>query len=129
MNVLLDTHTLLWLVSQPARVDPGVLGRLTDPATSVSVSSASAWEIAIKTRLGRLDGSTLLATWSSQLEAMRVDDLPIGSDDAILAGRLPWDHRDPFDRVIVAQALRRNLTVATRDTKIIDASLIPTLKV
>ena len=129
MNVLLDTHTLLWLVSQPAMVDPDVLGHLTDPATSVSVSSASAWEIAIKTRLGRLDGSTLLATWSSQLEAMRVDDLPISSDDAILAGRLPWDHRDPFDRVIVAQALRRNLTVATRDTKILDASLIPTLKV
>lgn len=129
MNVLLDTHALLWLVSQPATVDPEALGRLTDPTTSVSVSAASAWEIAIKTRLGRLDGSTLLATWSSQLEAMRVDDLPIGSDDAILAGRLPWDHRDPFDRMIVAQALRRNLTVATRDTKILAAALIPTLKV
>jgi PIN domain nuclease of toxin-antitoxin system len=60
---------------------------------------------------------------------MRVDDLPIDSDDAILAGRLPWDHRDPFDRVIVAQALRRGLTVATRDTKILTAALISTLKV
>ena len=129
MNILLDTHTLLWLVSEPSTVDPEVLGRLADPATSVTVSAASAWEIAIKTRLGRLDGSTLLDTWSSQLEAMRVDDLPIDSDDAILAGRLPWDHRDPFDRVIVAQALRRNLTVATRDAKILNASLVPTMKV
>lgn len=129
MNILLDTHTLLWLVSQPGTVDPEALVRLTDPATSVSVSAASAWEIAIKTRLGRLDGSTLLETWSSQMEAMRVDDLPIGADDAILAGRLPWDHRDPFDRAIVAQALRRNLTVATRDEKILTASLVPTLKV
>jgi PIN domain nuclease of toxin-antitoxin system len=129
VNILLDTHTLLWLVSQPTAVDPEVLGRLADPATSVSVSAASAWEIAIKTRLGRLDGSTLLATWPSQLEAMRVDDVPIDSGDAILAGRLPWDHRDPFDRVIVAQALRRNLTVATRDAKILTASLTPTLKV
>lgn len=129
MNILLDTHTLLWLVSQPTAVDPEVLSRLADPATSVSVSAASAWEIAIKTRLGRLDGSTLLATWPSQLEAMRVDDVPIDSGDAILAGRLPWDHRDPFDRVIVAQALRRNLTVATRDAKILTASLAPTLKV
>ena len=128
MNILVDTHTLLWLLSQPTTLDPEVLGHLADPATSLWVSAASAWEIAIKTRLGRLDGSTLLATWSGQLEAMRVDDLPIDSDDAILAGRLPWDHRDPFDRVIVAQALRRNLTVATRDAKILTAALTPTLK-
>lgn len=128
MNILLDTHTLLWLLSEPATLDADVLDQLADPATSVWVSAASAWEIAIKTRLGRLDGATLLATWASQLEAMRVEDLPINSDDAIVAGRLPWDHRDPFDRVIVAQALRRNLTVATRDAKILAAALTTTLK-
>lgn len=128
MNILLDTHTLLWLLREPTTLDLEALTHLSDPATSVWVSAASAWEIAIKTRLGRLDGSTLLATWSSQLEAMRVDDLSIDSDDAILAGRLPWDHRDPFDRVIVAQALRRNLTLATRDATILAASLTPTLK-
>lgn len=128
MNILLDTHTLLWLVSQPSAVDSEGLDQLADPANTVSVSAASAWEIAIKTRLGRLEGSTLLATWAGQLEAMRVDDLPIDSDDAILAGRLPWQHRDPFDRVIVAQALRRNLTIATRDAKILDSALTPTLK-
>lgn len=128
MNILLDTHTLLWLVSQPSAVDSEVLDQLADPANTVSVSAASAWEIAIKTRLGRLEGSTLLATWAGQLEAMRVDDLPIDSDDAILAGRLRWQHRDPFDRVIVAQALRRNLTIATRDAKILDSALTPTLK-
>ena len=128
MNILLDTHTLLWLVSQPSAVDSEVLDQLADPANTVSVSAASAWEIAIKTRLGRLEGSTLLATWAGQLEAMRVDDLPIDSDDAILAGRLPWQHRDPFDRVIVAQALRRNLTIATRDAKSLDSAVTPTLK-
>ena len=128
MNILLDTHILLWLVSQPTAVDSEVLEQLADPANTVSVSAASAWEIAIKTRLGRLEGSTLLATWAGQLEAMRVDDLPIDSDDAILAGRLPWQHRDPFDRIIVAQALRRNLAIATRDEKILDSALTPTLK-
>jgi PIN domain nuclease of toxin-antitoxin system len=112
-----------------ATPDSEVLGQLADPATSVWVSSASAWEIATKTRLGRLEGSTLLATWASQLEATRVDDLPIDSDDAILAWRLPWDHGDPFDRLIVAQALRRNLTVATRDATILAAALTATLKV
>ncbi len=94
MNILLDTHTLLWLLREPTTLDPETLAHLADPSTSVWVSAASAWEIAVKTRLGRLDGSTLLATWPSQLEAMRVDDLPISSDDAILAGRLPWEHRD-----------------------------------
>jgi PIN domain nuclease of toxin-antitoxin system len=59
---------------------------------------------------------------------MRFDDLSIDSDDAILGGRLPWDHRDPFDRVIVAQALRHNLTVATRDAKVLAGALTPTLK-
>jgi PIN domain nuclease of toxin-antitoxin system len=129
VNILLDTHTLLWLVSQPTTLEFDVLDQLADPKTSVWVSAASAWEIAIKTRLGRLDGTMLLATWPNQLEAMRVDELPIDSHDAILAGRLPWDHQDPFDRVIVAQALRRNLTVATRDAKILDAALTPTLQV
>lgn len=128
MNILVDTHTLLWLLREPTTLDPEALAPLTDPATSVWVSAASAWEIAIKTRLGRFDGSTLLATWPSQLEAMRVDDLPVDSDDAILAGRLPWDHRDPFDRVIVAQALRRKLILATRDARILAAALAPTLK-
>lgn len=128
MNILLDTHTLLWLLSEPTALDSDVLEQLADPGTSLWVSAVSAWEIAIKTRLGRLDGATLLASWASQLEAMRVDDLPIDSEDAIVAGRLPWDHRDPFDRVIVAQALRRNLTVATRDAKVLTAALTPTLK-
>jgi PIN domain nuclease of toxin-antitoxin system len=59
---------------------------------------------------------------------MSAAELPIESADAILAGRLPWAHKDPFDRVIVAQALRRNLTIATRDDKILDAAFTPTLK-
>lgn len=128
MNVLLDTHVLLWLISEPATLNSAALHQLADPATSVWVSAASAWEVSIKTRLGRLDGATLLASWNRQLETMRVEDLPIDSEDAILAGRLAWDHRDPFDRMIVAQALRRNLTVATRDAKILAAALTPTLE-
>jgi PIN domain nuclease of toxin-antitoxin system len=128
VNILLDTYTLLWLLSQPNTLNAEVLGQLADPATSVWVSMASTWESAVKTRLGRLVGSTLLSTCTSQLEAMRFDDLSIDSDAAILAGRLPWDHRDSFDRAIVAQALRRTLTVATRDAKILAAALTPTLK-
>jgi PIN domain nuclease of toxin-antitoxin system len=128
VNVLLDTHTLMWLVSTPSQLDADALAILSDQATAVWVTAASAWEIAIKTHLGRLDGTTLLSAWADIIADMTVTELPIESADAILAGRLPWDHRDPFDRVIVAQALRRNLTIATRDTKIIGAALTPTLK-
>ncbi|BBY33752.1 twitching motility protein PilT [Mycolicibacter minnesotensis] len=127
MKVLLDTHTLLWLVSKPTNVDANALAVLADPETSVWVSSASAWEIATKTRLGRLDGAALLAAWSEVTTDMGSTDLDITSADAILAGRLSWEHRDPFDRVLVAQALRRNLTLATRDVKIIEAAIVPTL--
>lgn len=128
MNVLLDTHTLLWLVSTPSEVDAAALAVLADPTTRVWVTAASAWEIAIKTRLGRLDGEALLSTWSEIIADMTTNELPIEASDAILAGRLRWEHKDPFDRVIVAQALRNNLTIATRDEKILTAALTPTLQ-
>jgi PIN domain nuclease of toxin-antitoxin system len=126
--VLLDTNALLWLVTAPEKVSPTAREMLSEPTTDVAVSAASAWEIAIKTRLGRLDGDPLLSAWSEILADMSATEIPIDSGDAILAGRLPWDHRDPFDRVIVAQAARRNLTIATRDTQILRAALTSTLK-
>jgi PIN domain nuclease of toxin-antitoxin system len=126
VNILLDTHTLLWLVSKPTTIHTQALAALEDPDTTVWVSAASAWEISIKTQLGRLDGEALLSAWSDILSDMSTTELPIESADAILAGRLPWHHRDPFDRIIVAQALRRNLTIATRDPNIIDAALTAT---
>jgi PIN domain nuclease of toxin-antitoxin system len=128
VNVLLDTHTLLWLVSTPSDVDASALAMLTDPNTSLWVTAASAWEIAIKTRLGRLNGEALLSAWIDIIADMRTTELAIESADAILAGRLPWEHKDPFDRVIVAQALRHNLTIATRDKKILEAAMTPTLR-
>ncbi|BAN91855.1 PIN domain nuclease [Mycobacterium avium subsp. hominissuis] len=127
MNVLLDTRTLLWLVSDPSQVAAPALAILSRSDTNLWVSAASAWETSIKTRLGRLDGEALLSAWTDILADMSTAELPIESSDAILAGRLPWEHKDPFDRVIVAQALRRNLTIATRDSKIIAAAMAPTL--
>jgi PIN domain nuclease of toxin-antitoxin system len=128
VNILLDTHTLLWLVSNPNDIDPATLATLANPDTHVWVTAASAWEIAIKTRLGRLDGEALLSAWSEILGAMKTVELQIESPDAILAGRLPWAHKDPFDRVIVAQALRRGLTIATRDANILEIALTPTIR-
>jgi PIN domain nuclease of toxin-antitoxin system len=128
LSVLLDTSALLWLVSAPEKMSHTARDVLSQPATEVMVSAASAWEIAIKTRLGRLDGDPLLSAWSDIISDMTATELPIDASDAILAGRLPWEHKDPFDRVIVAQAARRNLTIATSDTRILGAALTPTLK-
>lgn len=128
MNVLLDTHILLWLVSTPSKIETSALTVLSSPDSSVWVTAASAWEIGIKTRLGRLDGETLLSTWAETVADMSTTELPVESQDAILAARLPWEHKDPFDRVIVAQALRRNFTIATRDARILKAALTPTLQ-
>ena len=127
--ILLDTHTFLWLVSAPDQVSPTAREAIGDPEREVAVSAVSAWEIAIKTRLGRLDGEPLLAAWPDITAAMAVTELPIDAADAIMAGRLPWSHRDPFDRMIVAQATRRGLTIATRDGRILGAALTSTLSV
>ena len=128
-TILLDTHTLLWLVSAPDQVSAGAREQIGDPTREVVVSAVSAWEIAIKTRLGRLEGEPLLSAWPDIMAAMAVTELAIEAADAILAGRLAWKHRDPFDRMIVAQAARRGLTIATRDADIIGAALTPILKV
>lgn len=127
--ILLDTHTLLWLVSSPGEVSAYAREVISDPARNVAVTAVTAWEIAIKTRLGRLDGEPLLSAWPEIIAAMSLTELAIEGADAIVAGRLRWDHRDPFDRMIVAQAARRGLTIATRDAEILNAALTPTLKV
>ena len=128
LAVLLDTNALLWLVSAPEKVSDSARQRLRDPTTEIMVSAASAWEIAIKTRLGRLDGQPLLSAWPDIIADMTATDLAIDAGDAILAGRLPWEHKDPFDRMLVAQAARRNLTLATSDADILRAALTPTLR-
>jgi PIN domain nuclease of toxin-antitoxin system len=69
-----------------------------------------------------------LSVWSDIIADMTATELAINAGDAILAGRLPWDHKDPFDRMLVAQAARRNVTLATRDADILRAALTPTLK-
>ncbi|MCH5641515.1 MULTISPECIES: type II toxin-antitoxin system VapC family toxin [unclassified Gordonia (in: high G+C Gram-positive bacteria)] len=125
--ILLDTNALLWLVSAPDKISDAAHTMLADQSNELFVSAASAWEIAIKTRLGRLDGEPLLSAWGETLTAMNTNDLAMDSADATLAGRLNWDHRDPFDRMLVAQAVRRGLTIATSDDVIADCALTPVL--
>ncbi|GAA4407105.1 type II toxin-antitoxin system VapC family toxin [Tsukamurella soli] len=125
--ILLDTNALLWLAKSPELIAAPALAVIADPANELFVSAASAWEIAIKTRLGRLDGSGLLSSWSDTLAAMTAHELAMDSADATLASQLNWDHRDPFDRMIVAQATRRGLAIATSDRTIPEGAMTPVI--
>jgi len=126
---LLDTNALLWLISRPDKIAGSVRDTLADPTNELIVSAASAWEIAIKTRIGRLDGAPLLSAWDETVASMRAADLAIDSADAALAGQLSWNHKDPFDRMIVAQATRRGFTIATSDDRIAESALTAVLQV
>lgn len=113
---LLDTHVLAWLAGAPDRVHATVRSTLADPSRPVYVSSISAFEVANKVRLGKWPQMELLAaTWPASLASMGLQDLPVDASDALLAGTLAWPHRDPFDRIIGVQALRRQLTLVSAD--------------
>ena len=124
MNLLLDTHVLLWALDSPERLDDRARDAIRDPRNRVLVSSASAWEISIKTALGKLrfDGDL-----TGVLKAVGFDPLAIDVEHALAAGALPPVHRDPFDRMLVAQARAEGLTVVTRDD-VFESYDVPTLR-
>lgn len=126
--VLLDTCTLLDLNTASDKIAPDLANSLADLRTQLFVSAASAWEIAIKTHHGKLPGGEhLLASWDDSLVDLQADRLEIDHADAIRAGGLSWVHRDPFDRMLVGQASRHNLPLATRDEVIIEAEVVNTI--
>jgi PIN domain nuclease of toxin-antitoxin system len=118
VNLLLDTHALLWFLVDDDRLNPATRELLADPLNDVSVSAASAWEIAIKASLGKLLVPPDIATWlPAQLATTRLTPLPISVFHAAAVERLPPHHSDPFDRLLIAQAVAEHLTIVTRDTQ------------
>ena len=116
MRYLLDTHALLWALTDPASLGDAAARVLRDADESLFVSAASAWEIATKQRRGRLpQADAIVATYARHLRRLGAEPLPITDDHALLAGRHDWDHRDPFDRMLAAQAMIESLTLVTRD--------------
>lgn len=128
MSYLLDTHTLLWAISAPDRLGPGARAVLEDPGSALWVSAASAWEISIKHQRGRLpQAELLLSTYDAILTRLGASQLAISSQHAILAGRLNWPHRDPFDRMLAAQAIIASATLITDDARLREAPGVTTL--
>ena len=113
MRLLLDTHALLWWLAGSARLSAPAREAIAG-GEEVWVSAASAWEIATKLRLGRLPGAEALeAGLGAHLAAQGFAALPITLADGEAAGRLPGPHQDPFDRMLIAQALARDLALVS----------------
>jgi PIN domain nuclease of toxin-antitoxin system len=113
-GLLLDTHVVLWWLTD----DPTMVADLKDTLDhepAVYLSAVTVWEVAIKKALGKLDGPDELA---KQVRDSGFRNLPITADHAVEAGRLPAIHRDPFDRMLIAQARTEGLTLVTRDSTI-----------
>jgi PIN domain nuclease of toxin-antitoxin system len=113
-RLLLDTHIFLWWRGEPSRLIPTVVSRIAT-ADLVFVSVASAWEVAIKRSLGRLD---LADSMEAGVIASGFEKLLISFSHAERAAALPPHHRDPFDRMLVAQAQGEGLTLVTRDRRL-----------
>lgn len=116
LGLLLDTHALLWALMTPEKLSGTVLEHLEDPRTRLHVSSASAWELSIKHALGKLAGAEgVLEDFSRHLTELQAGVLVITPEHALAAGALPPRHRDPFARMLVAQAQAEDLTLVSSD--------------
>jgi PIN domain nuclease of toxin-antitoxin system len=116
VHVLLDTHALLWWLADHPALTKSARNVIANTNNLVLVSSASAWEIATKVRLGKLPtGVDLAADFAAHLERERFQMLSISWGHAIRAGLLPGPHRDPFDRMLIAQAQAENVPIVSNE--------------
>ena len=118
MKLLLDTHLLLWAAGQPERLSAKARQLLEDPRNAVYFSAASIWEIAIKRSLGREDFRVEPTVLRRGLLDNGYAELPITSDHALGTDSLPPIHKDPFDRMLVAQAVAEGITLLTSDATV-----------
>jgi len=116
VRLLLDTHALLWWALDDPKLSAAARDVIADPGSRVSVSAASMWEISTKSARGRLP---VKGDLRGILARQPIHPLPITADHAWAAGQLPLHHRDPFDRILVAQAQLEGLTIVTRDPDIV----------
>lgn len=112
MNMLLDSHALLWALHDPGRLSAKALAAIQGGPGAVFFSAASAWELEIKASRGKLD---LPDRWLRAAEEAGFLHLPVTAAEASAGARLPWHHTDPFDRLLVAQANAHALTLVSRD--------------
>jgi PIN domain nuclease of toxin-antitoxin system len=116
MRLLLDTHTLIWWLTEDSSLSASARKLIGSRNSEVLVSAASAWEISTKMRLGRLEVAADLARdFGRYLARERFESLSISTEHGIRAGSLPGSHKDPFDRMLVAQAQIESLAIVSND--------------
>lgn len=116
MQVLLDTHALLWWLSGDEALSAPAKLAIADESNGVFVIAASAWEIATKHRIGKLPGvAAIIADLEAIIVSQGFQDLPVSVRHGQAAGALPGPHRDPFDRMLVAQAILDNLVLVSNE--------------
>jgi PIN domain nuclease of toxin-antitoxin system len=116
MRLLLDTHVWLWLLSDPGRLRPDLLRLLHSSKNELLLSAASSWEIAVKYRLGKLTLPEPPETFvPSRLRTTGTTPVPIEHAHALATAGLPLHHRDPFDRLLIAQSMVLNVPIVTAD--------------
>jgi len=116
VRVLLDTHALLWWATVSSRLSKKAKAVIAADDTEVYVSAASAWEIAIKVRIGKLDWPATAGTVNAYVLGQAFRPLSISLEHAERAGQLQIDHRDPFDRMLIAQAQTEDLWLVSNET-------------
>ena len=116
MRLLLDTHALLWWLNDDRLLPPDVRKLIARGGNTVLVSAASAWEIATKVRLGKLPmADDLVGDFSNALKQQGFETLAVSIDHALRAGLLPGPHKDPFDRMLIAQSQAENIPILSND--------------
>jgi PIN domain nuclease of toxin-antitoxin system len=115
-NLLLDTHAFLWAIDNDPRLSQKAREAIVDGNNVVFVSAATAWEIAIKKAIGKL--KVPRGDYLEELKLHRFTPLDITTEHALAVENLPFHHNDPFDRMLIAQASLENLTLVTRDPKV-----------
>jgi PIN domain nuclease of toxin-antitoxin system len=116
VKLLLDTHIFVWAATGDRRLPSEAVAMILDTSNTRTLSAASAWEMSIKAASGRWDGAAaMLDDLDTALRDLQAEQLPIDIPAAVLAGRLEWDHRDPFDRMIAAQTELGGYSLVTVD--------------
>jgi PIN domain nuclease of toxin-antitoxin system len=127
LRILLDTHILLWALIDPARLNASVRAQLEDARQDILFSAASIWEMSIKAALGRADFSVAPREILEAARATGFFELPVTAEAALRVAALPHHHRDPFDRLLVAQAIHEPARLFTADAQLAAYSELVTI--
>ncbi|MGO4189136.1 type II toxin-antitoxin system VapC family toxin [Pseudarthrobacter sp. TAF60_1] len=128
IQLLLDTHVFLWSISEPKRLSSKARNAISKLENQVYVSPVTAYELSYKHRQGKLpSGAAIVTSFARQVAHLYASELPISAPHTLAAGQLDWEHKDPFDRILAAQAMVEGFTLVTADEDLQAFDPVPTL--